>query len=73
MQGILQGTKSTDRSARKGIHTGIEGKPDLSVGRHGAPHLVRLGELWKLSGRDMVDICKYSRVFTLDKEMNSLC
>ena len=40
----MQGTGNTDLSARKGIHTGIEGKPDLSLGRDGGPHLVRLGE-----------------------------
>jgi len=43
--GIMQGTKSTDLSARKGIHTGTEGKPDLSLGRDGGPHLARLREL----------------------------
>lgn len=41
----MQGTGSTGLSARKGVHTGIEGKPDLSLGRVGGPHLVRLGEL----------------------------
>lgn len=41
----MQDMGSTDLSARKGIHTGLEGKPDLSLGRDGGPHLMRLGEL----------------------------
>lgn len=41
----MQGTGNTDLRARKGVPTRIEGKPDLSLGRDGGPHLARLGEL----------------------------
>ena len=43
----MQGTGSTDLSARKGIHTGMEGKTDLSLGRDGRD-LARMGELEEL-------------------------
>lgn len=49
----MQGAGNKDLSARKGIHTGIEGKTDLSLGRDGGPCVVRLGEL------EVLQLAKY--------------